>query len=78
MRRQFMREMRLGTVVTKEDGEYYQALVNDPGEVLPLLRSYAPWLRVQRGEHDLDTRLRDGLLRMQAALRKEETHETAE
>ena len=77
MRRQFIREMRLGTLEIRDDGEYYRALVNDPVEVLPLLRSYAPWLRVLPGNHDLDSRLQEGLRRMRDAL-KEEQNESVE
>ena len=77
MGRQFQRELRLGEVVEKEDGTYYRAYVNDPLEVLPLLRSYSPWLRVRPGEHDLVARLEDGLARMEAAL-EEVPNESAE
>jgi len=78
LRNQFVRELRLGTVVEKEDGEYYQALVNDPVELVPLLRSFAPWVQVLPGDHDLDTRLREALEQMRRSLREEADHGTAE
>lgn len=69
LRNQFARELRLGRIESREDGEYYCALLNDPREVLPMLRAYAPWLKVQPGEHDLDRRLEDSLRRMQQSLK---------
>lgn len=67
MRAQFAREIRLGRIVAREDGEYYEAEVNDPLELLPLLRSFSPWLRVLPGPHGLDRRLREDLLQMYQA-----------
>ena len=61
---QFRRELRVGEVTDGPEGLLYQARVNDPLELLPLLRSYAPWLRVLPGDHDLDARLRQDLLTM--------------
>lgn len=69
MRAQFLREMRVGEV-TEEDGRtYYQAQVNDPQELVPFLRSFSPWLRVEPGEHDLPQRLEDDLKRIRDGLR---------
>lgn len=62
---QFRRELRIGTIEQRQDGEYYHALINDPLELLPLLRAYAPWLEVMPGNHDLDVRMREGLQQMQ-------------
>ena len=67
LRSQFARELRLGRIVAREDGEYYEAEVNDPLELLPLLRAYSPWLRVVPGPHGLDRRLREDLLQMRRA-----------
>lgn len=67
-RDQFVRELRMGEVVQTPDGEVYRAEVSDPLELIPLLRSYAPWLRVLPGNHDLDTRLRQSLEQMRADL----------
>lgn len=57
MRYQFQRELRLGEIVSEQGVEYYRALVNDPLELLPLLRSFSPWIRILPGAHDLDRRL---------------------
>lgn len=73
MRNQFAREIRTGRIVTREDGEYYEALVNDPNELLPLLRSFSPWLRVLPGCHELDKKLREDLLAMGRDLEGRET-----
>lgn len=71
MRAQFGRELRIGKIVTRDCGEYYQAWVNDPMELLPWLRSYAPWLRVLPGKHDLPARLREDLVQMLGDLDRE-------
>lgn len=75
IRTQFQRELRLGEIVEREDGAYYRALINDPLELFPFLRSFSPWLRILPGEHGLDRRLREDLLQM---LGEEGDHETAE
>lgn len=62
---QFARELRLGDIRSG----VYRAEVNDPNELLPLLRSYAPWIRVRPGSHGLDARLRSDLEQMREALR---------
>ena len=67
LQNQFAREIRLGRIVEREDGIYYEAEVNDPLELLPLLRSYAPWLQVLPGAHTLDQRLREDLVLMRQA-----------
>lgn len=68
MRAQFAREVRIGAIIAREGKEYYQAEMNDPMELMPLLRSFAPWLRVLPGRHDLDSRLLEDLRRMRATL----------
>lgn len=78
MRNQFARELPTGQIVTREDGEYFVALVNDPGELRPLLRAFSPWLRVLPGCHGLDKKLREDLLAMKDALEGREDHEAAE
>ena len=77
MRSQFARELRMGRIVRREDGEYYEADVNDPLELLPLLRSFSPWLRVMPGCHGLDRRLREDLLQMCRAA-EEDADETVQ
>lgn len=57
MRTQFEREIRQGQIIEQDGQEYYCAYVNDPGELVPFLRSFAPWLRILPGEHDLDSRI---------------------
>lgn len=64
---QFLREIRLGRVTEREEGLFYEAEVNDPLELLPLLRSYAPWLQILPGEHGLDVRLQEDLEQMRRA-----------
>lgn len=78
MRNQFAREIPMGEIVNREDGEYYVALVNDPNELLPLLRAFSPWLRVLPGCHGLDKKLQGDLLAMKTALEGRQTHEAAE
>ncbi len=73
MRAQFLRELRVGAVERRKDGcEYYRAALNDPLELLPLLRAYAPWLRLLPGKHDLARRLRADLLALRAGLEETE------
>lgn len=68
MRAQFLRELRIGTVTQEEDGEYYTAVLNDPLELLPLLRAYSPWLKLLPGQHGLEDRLREDLRAMRGEL----------
>lgn len=65
---QFIREIRIGQVTREKERTLYRVRINDPSELLPLLRSYSPWLRVLPGAHDLDERLRSTLREMDAAL----------
>lgn len=65
---QFTRELRVGEVTQTPEGACYHARISDPQEMLPLLRSYAPWLRVLPGDHALDQQLRQSLEEMLAAL----------
>lgn len=68
---QFIREIRMGTVTREADGTFYRVEINDPVELLPLLRSYSPWLKVLPGEHDLDEILRGSLSDLHAALEQQ-------
>ena len=65
---QFARELRIGTIEQTPQGAIYRAQLNDPGELLPLLRAYAPWLQVLPGEHGLHQRLEQSLRQMQENL----------
>ena len=68
---QFVRELRMGQVVRRGERREYQVQINDPVEWIPFLREYAPWLKLEPGEHGLDERIREDLLQMRAQLRKE-------
>ena len=68
MRVQFARELRIGSIIVRDGKEYYQAEINDPLELMPLLRSFSPWLRILPGRHDLDVRLREDLRQMRVSL----------
>lgn len=70
MRTQFEREIRQGQIIEQDGQEYYCAYVNDPGELVPFLRSFAPWLRILPGEHDLDSRISSQLTQMLENLEK--------
>lgn len=78
MLEQFRREIRLGEIVEEPEGLVYQAQVNDPLELRPLLRMYAPWLRVLPGDHRLDGQVRQDLEELRRRLREGESDETAE
>lgn len=68
MYNQFRREIRIGSIIKEEGTEFYQILINDPVELKPLLRQYAPWLTILPGEHDLDTVIRQDLEEMRQQL----------
>lgn len=65
---QFCRELQLGSIVTREDGLYYQVRIRDPLELMPLLRAYSPWLQILPGEHDLCSRMTESLQQMEDVL----------
>lgn len=77
MLEQFRRELRLGEIIEEPEGLVYRAWVNDPLELRPLLRMYAPWLRVLPGDHHLDGQVRQDLEEMRRRL-GEDDYETAE
>lgn len=68
---QFLREICMGETVYRNGTYYYQVLLCDPEELLPVLRSYAPWIRILPGEHQLDVLLREHLQQMKKRLEKE-------
>ena len=60
----FCRDIRFGSIC-EEDGErYYDVTIQDPGELVPLLRQYAPWLQILPGSHGLHDRIRMDLEQM--------------
>lgn len=65
---QFRRELRIGSIESKEGCLFYRAYIRDPLELLPLLRAYAPWLEVLPGEHDLCERMAETLQQMHDGL----------
>jgi predicted DNA-binding transcriptional regulator YafY len=65
---QFCRELQLGSIVTREDGLYYQVRIRDSVELIPLLRAYSPWLQILPGEHDLCGLMEEALQQMEANL----------
>ncbi len=69
IRAQFAREIRLGEIFSKKGSDVYHVYINDPNELIPLLRSYSPWIRICPGNHDLDTRLRADLEKMRDKLK---------
>ena len=68
MRNQFERELRIGTIIQDEGGQYYQAEINDPIELTPFLRAYSPWITILPGKNGLAERIRSDLEAMLADL----------
>ena len=65
---QFRRELRLGQILEEDGCLVYRVLIRDPGELMPFLRSYAPWIHIRPGTHELDKRLRLDLQAMKERL----------
>lgn len=61
---QFQREIFIGEIVRCGSSLFYRAVVRDPIELKPLLRSYYPYLRISPGQHTLDRDIREELKRM--------------
>lgn len=61
---QFQREIFIGEIIRRGDDLFYCALIRDPLELKPLLRSYFPYLRICPGQHTLDREIREELKRM--------------
>lgn len=64
LRNQFLREIRIGKIVQRDGGEYYEAWISDPQELKPLLRAYGAYLRVLPGDHGLHSELREQYAQM--------------
>ena len=71
IKNQFIREIRMGEIIRHDGKDYYRVVVNDPVELVPLLRQYAPWIRILPGNHDLDARIHQDLLRMRQQLEEQ-------
>lgn len=67
-RTQFLRELRIGQVMSSEEGDVYQAEINDPVELIPFLRSYSPWISLEPGKPHIKEQIRSDLLKMRAYL----------
>lgn len=63
LRTQFAREMRGGCIEQTPSGETFVDTINDPVELIPLLRSYSPWLEPENKDRPLAARIRDDLLK---------------
>lgn len=61
---QFRRDIRMGQILREDGKDIYRVVINDPVELVPLLRQYSPWLKVLPGEHGLDAQLREDLKKM--------------
>ena len=68
LERQFLRELRGGEIITEDDQRVYCDIINDPIELVPLLRSYSPWIEPENPEGAAEQRIREGLLRMKQQL----------
>ena len=71
LRRQFIRELRGGEVRQEGAEEVFTDTVNDPVELIPLLRSYAPWLEPAEQDDPVASRIRRDLLAFRARLTEE-------
>lgn len=66
--KQFRREMQMGRIISDGDGLLYVVKINDPVELVPFLRQYAPWIQILPGGHGLDQRIKADLLKMRQQL----------
>lgn len=71
LERQFLRELRGGSVETENGRRVYYDRINDPIELVPLLRSYAPWLKPENPDGPAERRIREDLLLMRQQLSEE-------
>ena len=71
LERQFLRELRGGCIEAQNDRRVYHDRINDPIELVPLLRSYAPWLKPMNPAGAAEQRIREDLLRMRQQLSEE-------
>ncbi len=71
LRNQFAREMRGGSIEQTPEGEIFVDTLNDPVELIPLLRSYSPWLEPEDRDSVLAERIRNDLLEYREFLTEE-------
>ena len=71
LERQFLRELRGGSIETEDGRRVYRDEISDPVELVPLLRSYAPWLVPSDPEGVAERRIREDLRRMRRQLSEE-------
>ena len=72
---QFCREVRIGEIIERQEGLFYQVWINDPWELQPFLRMYALWIKIFPGEHQLDVRLRKDLEEMRRQIEEPSAYE---
>lgn len=65
---QFQREMRMGEIIEQDGEKMYRVWMHDPGELVPFLRSFAPWVKVRPGAHKLNEIIERDLEIMKKAL----------
>lgn len=68
LERQFLRELRGGSIEAEGEKRVYHDTINDPIELVPLLRSYAPWLVPEDPDGLAAQRIREDLLLMRRQL----------
>ncbi len=61
---QFCREMHTGDIERENGALIYRAYINDPGELIPFLRSFAPWIYIRPGNHNVDKAICNDLQQM--------------
>ena len=71
LRRQFARELRGGEILQEGEEEILTEKINDPVELIPLLRSYSPWLEPIEKDSPAMSRIRADLLSFRAQLTEE-------
>ena len=71
MYEQFLRELRIGKVIERDEKRFYHAEINDPLSLVPFLRSFSPWLRICPDEYGIAQQIRENLLRIHTALEAE-------
>jgi uncharacterized protein YaaQ len=71
LQRQFIRELRGGAVRHEAGEDIFTETINDPIELVPLLRSYSPWLEPVDPNDPVAMRIRDDLLALRNQLGEE-------